>query len=97
MKYVSVKVADGRKLAALVIAYLELYIDRCAVVILIFDLGFGKSRFVVRAPINGLQTLVDIAFLDTFRRIYAHLALLQMTGAMVSIADVASHRKHRDA
>ncbi len=72
----AVKVADGRKLAALVIAYLELYIDRCAFVILIFDLGFGKCRFVVGAPVNGLETLVDVAFFEHLAE-NAHLACLK--------------------
>ena len=40
--------------------------NRRAFVRCVFDLGFGKSRFILRAPVNRLHALVDVAFLVHF-------------------------------
>ena len=49
---------------ALVVADLELYINRGAFVVLVFDLCLRKSCFVMRAPINGLESFINISLLE---------------------------------
>ena len=58
-----IKIAYARKLT-LVVCYLELYVDRCALVSLILDLRLCESGLILGAPINGLKSLVDVSSLE---------------------------------
>ena len=48
---------------ALVVSHAELDKDGVAGIVLVLDLCLGKCGVAVRAPVNGLQTLVEIAVL----------------------------------
>ena len=48
---------------ALVVAHGKLHIDGRAGVVLVFDLSLGESGFILGAPVDGLESLVDIALL----------------------------------
>ena len=48
---------------ALIVVQRELDVDGGAGVILVFDLGLGQRGLVVVAPVDGLQTLIDVALL----------------------------------
>ena len=56
-------VIQMRKLAQIIL-HGEFDVDRSAGIVLIFDLGLGKRGFVLRAPVDGLQTLIDVALAE---------------------------------
>lgn len=45
---------------------LEFDVNGEGFIILVFDFSFSQGRFAVRAPVNGLQAFVDVAFLGHF-------------------------------
>ena len=51
---------DVRELAVIVV-HRELDIDGGAGIVLIFDLGLGESGLVLGAPVDGLESLIDMA------------------------------------
>ena len=61
--YVIQAAGDRGDLAALVIGHVELDIDGRTRLILVFDLRLGKRSLIMRAPVDRLHALVDIALL----------------------------------
>ncbi len=57
----------------------ELDINGGTGVVLIFDFGFCQRRFVLRAPVNGLEALVDIAL---FVHLAENLDLFRLEGGV---------------
>ena len=53
--------AEAREHALLVVDDIEFHIDRTAGVLLVFDLRLGERRFALRAPVDRLEALIDIA------------------------------------
>ena len=47
---------------------LEFNVNGEGFIVLVFDFSFSQGRFAVRAPVNGLQAFVDIAFLGHFAK-----------------------------
>ena len=60
-----VRVGTFRHMAAEVDG-LEFDVNGEGFIILVFDFSFSQGRFAVRAPVNGLQAFVDVAFLGHF-------------------------------
>ena len=67
------EVGNIGELSSEVIADAEFYIDRCTFIVVVFDLSFGKSGFVVRAPVDRLKSLIDVALFEHFAE-NAHLS-----------------------
>ena len=74
---------------AQIVLHGEFDIDRGAGIVLIFDLGLGKGGFVLRAPVDGLQTLVNIALAVHFAKDLDLLRLKMPVHGAVGMVPVA--------
>ena len=70
------KIANTGKLA-LVVCHTEFYINGRAGIGLVFDLCLSECCFILRAPINRLKTLINVALAVHFAK-HAHLARFKL-------------------
>ena len=62
--------ADDRADLALIVLDSELHINGFALCVLVFNFSFSQSGLIMRAPVNRLQTLIDVALLCHFAKYF---------------------------